>query len=103
LSRLEQFPVPTIASIAGICTGGGALIAACCDVRIGASNARFGCPIARTLGNCLSISNYARLAAPIGQARVKDLIFTGRIIGAEEAKAIGLLSEVLNDYQSLQK
>ena len=102
LSALERSPVPSIAAIAGACTGGGATIAACCDLRIGAANARFGIPIGRTLGNCLSMSNYVRLAALLGPARVKDIIFTARLIDAEEACAIGLLSEVLPDYATLQ-
>ncbi len=102
LSALECSRVPTIAAIAGACTGGAATIAACCDLRIGAANARFGIPIARTLGNCLSMSNYVRLAALLGPARVKDIIFTARLIGAEEARAIGLLSEVLPDHATLQ-
>jgi enoyl-CoA hydratase len=102
LSALECSRAPTIAAIAGACTGGAATIAACCDLRIGAANARFGIPIARTLGNCLSMSNYVRLAALLGPARVKDIIFTARLIDAEEARAIGLLSEVLPDYAALQ-
>jgi enoyl-CoA hydratase len=102
LSALEGSRVPTIAAIAGACTGGAATIAACCDLRIGAANARFGIPIARTLGNCLSMSNYVRLAALLGPARVKDIIFTARLIDAEEARTIGLLSEVLPDYAALQ-
>jgi enoyl-CoA hydratase len=102
LGMLEQATVPTIAAIGGVCTGGGATIAACCDIRIGAANARFGLPIARTLGNCLSMANYVRLAALIGPARLKDIVFTARLIEAKEAQAIGLLSEVLPDYASLQ-
>ena len=102
LNALERCPVPTIAAIAGACTGGGASIAACCDLRIGAASVRFGIPIARTLGNCLSTPNYARLVALLGPARVKDIIFTARLLGAEEARAIGLLNEVLPDYASLQ-
>ena len=102
LNGLERSRVPTIAAIAGACTGGGATIAACCDLRIGAANARFGIPIGRTLGNCLSMSNFARLAALLGPARVKDIIFTARLIDAQEARAIGLLSEVLPDYVALQ-
>jgi enoyl-CoA hydratase len=102
LNGLERSRVPTIAAIAGACTGGGATIAACCDLRIGAANARFGMPIGRTLGNCLSMSNFARLAALLGPARVKDIIFTARLIDAQEACAIGLLSEVLPDYVALQ-
>ena len=101
LTCLERCRVPTIAAIAGACTGGGAAIAACCDLRIGAANTRFGFPIARTLGNCLSMSNYARLVALIGLARVKDLIFTARLMEAEEAKSIGLLSEILADAAAL--
>jgi enoyl-CoA hydratase len=102
LGALERCPIPTIAAIAGACTGGGAAIATCCDLRIGARNARFGMPIGRTLGNCLSLSNYARLAALLGPARVKDIIFTARMIEADEAHAIGLLSEVLPDCSALQ-
>src|ERR1700680_3989086 len=102
LDAFERIPIPTIAAISGVCTGGGTTIAACCDLRIGAANARFGVPIGRTLGNCLSMSNYVRLAALLGPARVKDIIFTARLIDAEEACKIGLLSEVLPDYDSLQ-
>ncbi|MBL7335169.1 enoyl-CoA hydratase, partial [Escherichia coli] len=60
-----------------------------------------GFPIARTLGNCLSISNYARLFALIGPARTKELIFLARLVGAEEARSLGLVSEVLPDHASL--
>jgi enoyl-CoA hydratase len=102
LDAFERIPIPTIAAIAGACTGGGFTIAACCDLRIGAANARFGVPIARTLGNCLSMSNYVRLAALLGPARVKEIIFTARLIDAGEARAFGLLSEVFPDYASLQ-
>jgi enoyl-CoA hydratase len=102
LTALENCRVPSIAAIAGVCTGGGFSIAGCCDLRIGAANARFGIPIGRTLGNCLSISNYARLAALLGPARVKDIIFTARLIEAEEARKIGLLGEVLPNYETLQ-
>jgi enoyl-CoA hydratase/carnithine racemase len=102
LTALENCRVPSIAAIAGVCTGGGFSIAGCCDLRIGAANARFGVPIGRTLGNCLSISNYARLAVLLGPARVKDIIFTARLIEAEEACKIGLLGEVLPNYETLQ-
>lgn len=101
LNALERCRVPSIAAISGACTGGGAAIAACCDLRIGAANARFGFPIARTLGNCLSMANYARLSALIGAARVKEIIFTARLVEAREAHAIGLLSEVLPDAEAL--
>ncbi|WP_135467637.1 enoyl-CoA hydratase [Crenalkalicoccus roseus] len=102
LSALEACPKPTIAAIAGACTGGGAGIAAVCDIRLAAANARIGFPIAKTLGNCLSMANYARLAALIGPARVIELVYTARLIEAEEARAIGLVSEVLPDHAALQ-
>ena len=101
LDAFERIPIPTIAAIAGACTGGGTAIAACCDLRIGAANVRFGVPIGRTLGNCLSMSNYVRLAALLGPALVKDIIFTARLIDSTEAHAIGLLSDVLPDYAAL--
>jgi enoyl-CoA hydratase/carnithine racemase len=97
LGALERVRVPTIAAIVGACTGGGAGMAACCDLRIGAANLRYGFPIARTLGNCLSMSNYARLYALLGPARAKEMIFTARLIEAEEARAVGLVSVILPD------
>ncbi len=102
LNALERCPVPTIAAIAGACTGGGAAIAAACDLRIAAANARLGFPIARTLGNCLSMSNIARLSALIGPARVIEMIFTARLFDAPEALAAGLVTEVLPDHAALQ-
>jgi enoyl-CoA hydratase/carnithine racemase len=103
LTKLEQCRVPTIAAINGACTGGGAGIAACCDLRIGTKTVKMGFPIARTLGNCLSMSNISRLTALIGPARVKDLIFTARLVGADEAASAGLLHEVVEDIPALQK
>ena len=103
LGKLEACRVPTIAAINGACTGGGAGIAACCDMRIGTKTTKFGFPIARTLGNCLSMSNISRLTALIGPARVKDLIFTARLVGAEEAASVGLLSEIVEDVAALQQ
>jgi enoyl-CoA hydratase len=103
LTAIETCAVPTVAAIAGACTGGGAGIAAACDLRIATRSLRFGFPIARTLGNCLSLENYARLAALIGAGRVMDVILTARLVEAEEAKAIGLVSEVLEDHAALME
>ncbi len=102
LGTLERCKVPTIAAIAGACTGGGAAIAAACDLRIAAANARFGFPIARTLGNCLSMSNIARLSALVGPARVIEMIFTARLLSASDALAAGLVTEVLPDQATLE-
>ena len=103
LTQIEQCRVPTIAAITGACTGGGAGIAACCDLRIGTRTTKIGFPIARTLGNCLSMSSLSRLTALIGPARVKDIIFTARLVGAEEAAAAWLLTEVVEDLAALQR
>ncbi len=101
MSTLESVRVPTIAAIAGACTGAGAALAACCDLRIASPSARYGFPIARTLGNCLSMANYTRAAALIGFARLKDLIMRARLMDAQEMLACGLLSEVTPDEESL--
>src|SRR5262249_28616896 len=74
LSATEALPIPTLAVIEGFAIGGGLAIAACCDLRIATPGARFGVPIARTLGNCLSIANYARLVAALGASRAKRVL-----------------------------
>ena len=101
LGTLEKCPIPTIAAIAGACTGGGAGIAACCDIRVATKASRFGFPVARTLGNCLSMSNISRLVALIGPARTKEIIFTARLLEAAEAKDAGLIHEVVEDHAAL--
>ena len=101
LTAVDMCPVPTIAAIHGACTGGGASIAASCDMRICSAQLKFGFPIARTLGNCLNAGNLARLPDLMGAGRVRDMIFTARLVGAEEAMAIGLVSEVLADEDTL--
>lgn len=101
LGGIEACPVPTIAAICGACTGGGAAIASACDLRIASRSLKFGYPIARTLGNCLSAGNLSRLAALIGAGRSKELLFTARLIEAPEALAIGLVSEVLEDEEAV--
>ncbi len=103
LGTLEQCRVPVIAAIAGACTGGGAGIAACCDLRIGTETTRIGFPIARTLGNCLSMSNISRVVSLVGPARTKDMIFKARLVEAPEALALGLLNEIVPDVETLQR
>ena len=97
LGVFESVPIPTIAAIRGACTGGGAAIAACCDIRIASDDLKYGFPIAKTLGNCLSIGNLSRMANLIGAGRTKEIILTARLIRADEALNIGLVSEVNND------
>jgi enoyl-CoA hydratase len=100
-SAIEACPVPTIAAIAGACTGGGAGIAVCCDMRLASADMRYGFPIARTLGNCLSAATLSRLVTAIGEPRVVDLLFTSRLMAADEALRIGLVTEVLPDHAAL--
>lgn len=101
LEAVERCPIPTIAAVHGACTGGGGSIAAACDIRIASTRLKFGFPIARTLGNCLAAGNLARLSELIGAARVREIIFTARLIEADEALATGLVSEVLADEAAL--
>jgi len=93
--------VPTIAAISGACTGGGFGIAACCDLRIATADARFGLPMARTLGNCLSLASHVRFAALMGPARLKDMVLTARLFDAQEMRTAGLLTEIVADYDAL--
>ena len=101
LDAVERCPIPTIAAIHGACTGGGGSIAAACDLRIASQSLKFGFPIARTLGNCLAAGNLARLSELIGAGLVREIIFTARLIEAQEALQTGLVSEVLPDETAL--
>jgi enoyl-CoA hydratase/carnithine racemase len=91
---LERLPMPTVAIIDGWAIGGGLAIAAACDFRVAASQASFGVPIARTLGNCLSIANLARVVANFGVPRTKRMLLLGETISAEEAKTCGFVTEI---------
>jgi enoyl-CoA hydratase/carnithine racemase len=89
LDRLEAVRKPTIALVDGFAMGSGLAISAACDLRVITVGARFGMPIARTVGNCLSMANYARLADALGAPRLKEVIFLARPIEAQEASEIG--------------
>jgi enoyl-CoA hydratase/carnithine racemase len=100
LDRLETVSKPTIALVDGFAMGSGLAISAACDLRVITADAKFGMPIARTVGNCLSMGNYARLAQALGAARLKDVIFRARPILADEALAIGFASELTDDPEA---
>ena len=95
LSLIEALPMPTLAVIEGWAIGGGLAIAAACDLRIATPDARFGVPIARTLGNCLSVANYARLVAALGASRAKRVLLLAENLTADEALAGGFLSAIV--------
>jgi len=97
VSALEAVKQPTIAAIEGYAVGGGAALALVCDLRYGGASAQIGVPIARTLGNCLSIANHARLLDLLGPAVTKELLFRGRLATAEECHRAGVLNEVVAD------
>src|SRR5688500_4997447 len=103
MNAIERCRVPTIAAIHGACTGGGASIAACCDLRIASRDMKYGFPVARTLGNCLSLASYARLVYLVGPALVKDIVFRARLVEADEALQRGLVSELTQDQETLLK
>jgi enoyl-CoA hydratase/carnithine racemase len=93
--RLARVAVPVIAQIEGVAVGGGFGIAAGADVRIATPDARFGVPIARTLGNCLSMGAYAFFMDLLGPSRLKELILTARLMTAQEAHAAGFVHEIV--------
>ena len=95
LDRLERVSKPTIAQVEGVAAGGGCAIALTCDLRVATPEASFGIPIARTLGNCLSGTSYSRLLDVMGPGAVKDMLFTGRLIGGAEAHSLGIVNRLL--------
>ena len=94
IDRLERLEKVTLASVDGPAVGGGCAIAVACDLRICADTATFGVPVARTLGNCLSVENLARLVDVVGAGRAADMLLTGRLVAADQALEWGLVSRV---------
>jgi enoyl-CoA hydratase len=95
LGRLERVSKPTITQVEGFATGAGCGIVATCDLSVATTDSAIGIPIARTLGNVASSGTFARIVNLIGPTRAKELIFTGRLIPAPEAHAIGLINRVV--------
>ncbi|MCG5211877.1 enoyl-CoA hydratase/isomerase family protein [Streptosporangium sp. KLBMP 9127] len=94
VDRLERVRVPTVAIINGYCVGGGLALASVCDLRIATPGSRFGVPIARTLGNCLSMNTYSLLVHHLGPARTLDLLLRARMLSGDDAHAAGFVAEV---------
>ena len=97
VDRLEDVTVPTVAVVRGACVGGGLALAAACDLRVASRSARFGVPIARTLGNCLSMNSVSLLVGQLGPARTLDLLLRARLLTGEQAHAAGFVSELADD------
>lgn len=96
VGRLERVQVPTIAQVEGIAAGGGCAIALACDMRVCTPAAKFGVPIARTLGNGLSLENTARLVEHFGFARTRAMLLTGEFVTASDAAAAGVVTRLAN-------
>lgn len=94
VALVEALPMPTVAIVEGWAVGGGLALATACDFRLAARGARFGVPIAKTLGNTLSMANLARLAAALGVPRVKRMLLAAEMLGADELLAAGYLQAV---------
>ncbi|MDE2615891.1 MAG: enoyl-CoA hydratase/isomerase family protein [Burkholderiales bacterium] len=94
MELLGNLPMPTVAVVEGWCVGGGLAIATGCDFRLATPASKFGAPIARTLGNCLSMANLARLSAAFGTQRLRRILLLAEMISADEALACGYLQEV---------
>jgi enoyl-CoA hydratase/carnithine racemase len=97
VNRLEDVTVPTVAAVDGYCLGGGLVLAAVCDLRVATTSARFGVPISRTLGNCLSMNSHSILVARLGPARTLDLLLRARLLDAQEAYDAGFVAQLCDD------
>lgn len=93
---LSRFRLPTIASIAGDCIGGGCGLASACDLRVAAPAARFGITPAR-LGLVYPLHDTKLLVDLVGPAKAKHMLFTGQLLEAQEAWRIGLVDSVADD------
>ena len=94
--KLEEFPVPTIAAVTGFCLGGGCELAMSCDIRIAGRSSKFGQPEV-ALGIIPAAGGTQRLPRLVGLGRAKEIIFTGRMVDADEAGRIGLVNHVVDD------
>jgi len=96
LRAIDDCPLPTVALVQGACVGGGLEIACACDLRIAGRGARVGAPIGR-LGFPMAPAEMAGLLAVAGRAVTLELLLEGRILGAAEAHAKGLLTRLVDD------
>ena len=97
VEQLYTLPKPVIAAVHGYAVGAGLVLAVACDLRYATPTARFGAPIARTLGNCLSLKNYQHLTQAFGAMRAKEMLFTARLLSATEALQSGFLTAIVEE------
>lgn len=94
MRAIEDCPKPVIALIEGPCVGGGCGLALACDIRIGATGSRYGVTPAK-LGLVYGAADSRRLVQAVGLSKAKDILFTGRLLEAEEALQIGLIDQLV--------
>src|SRR2546423_1668508 len=99
VERLYTLSKPTIAAIDGYAVGAGLVLASVCDLRYATPTSRFGVPIARTLGNCITLKNYRHLVETFSAMRTKEMLFTGRLLTATDAVQCGFLTAITSEEQ----
>lgn len=95
LDKIAGIAVPVVAVIEGFAVGGGLNMAACCDIRIATTGTKFGTPIAKGLGNCLSAANYARLLHAVGEGRARRMLLLGELLEVGDMLPTGFLTRVV--------
>jgi enoyl-CoA hydratase/carnithine racemase len=101
-TKIEQFEKPVIAAINGVCLGGGLELAMCCHIRLVAEGARLGQPEIN-LGIIPGFGGTQRLSRLVGRSKALELILTGDLISASEAKGLGLVSQVVPPEELLRQ
>lgn len=95
IEKLYTCPKPIIAAIHGYAVGAGIILSSVCDLRYATPSSRFGAPMARTLGNALSIKNYQHIVEAFGPMRTREMLLTARLFSAEEALQYGFLTAIM--------
>ncbi|MDO5711546.1 MAG: enoyl-CoA hydratase-related protein [Micrococcales bacterium] len=101
LRALAALPQVSVAAVEGICVGGGLAVATHCDVRIATTDARFGYPIARTLGNALSQEVTLRCVHVFGESMTRHMLLTSRLVDARRAYELGAVAELASSAAEL--
>src|SRR5258706_2211633 len=97
VERVYTLSRPTIAAIDGYAVGAGIVLASVCDLRYATPASRFGVPVARTLGNCITLKNYRHLVDAFGAMKTKEMLFTARLLPASNALQCGFLTAIVDE------
>ncbi|HEX6477299.1 MAG TPA: enoyl-CoA hydratase [Ktedonobacteraceae bacterium] len=102
VERLYTLSRPTIAAIDGYAVGAGLVLASVCDLRYATPASRFGVPVARTLGNCITLNNYRHLVDAFGTMKTKEMLFTARLFPATDALQCGFLTAIVDEEKLME-